>query len=252
MSYVMAAPQFMDAAATDLAAIGSALGAAHTAAATPTRALLPAAADEVSAGIAQLFSQHADDYQKLAGQAASFHRQFIQQLTASANAYASAEAASASLLRPAAASAASTANAAATGIRWYDQLNIAINNYIDSVIQTIGFLFFLPFYHRPVISSALGNTFGLFPRRLPHRRFLPLRAEHHLRLELPVMLAEELPDGVGGIERRRRLGKVDQLFQQWFGLPAGPLMTGSGNRDQLHGAPVGAGRGLRRHNPHRG
>src|SRR5882757_1709700 len=100
MSYVTAAPQLMEAAATDLAAIGTTLGAAHAAAATQTRALLPAAADEVSAGIAQLFSQHADDYQKLAGQAAAFHGQFMQQLTASANSYASAEAAIASSLQP--------------------------------------------------------------------------------------------------------------------------------------------------------
>jgi PE family len=175
MSFVMAAPQFMDAASTDLAAIGSALGAAHVAAATPTRALLPAAADEVSAGIAQLFSQHADDYQKLAGQAASFHGQFIQQLTATANAYISAEAASVALLRPAAASAGSAANAAATGIRWYDQLNIAINNYIDSVIQAIGFLFFLPFY-LPIALSFLPFWLILsafFPEAFPIDGFFP-------------------------------------------------------------------------------
>jgi len=175
MSYVMAAPHFMDAAATDLAAIGSALGAAHTAAASPTRALLPAAADEVSAGIAQLFSQHADDYQKLAGQAASFHGQFIQQLTASANAYSSAEAACASLLRPVAASAGSTANAAATGIRWYDQLNLGINNFFNSIIQTIGFLFFLPFY-LPIALSFLPFWVILgafFPDAFPIDGFFP-------------------------------------------------------------------------------
>jgi PE family len=172
MSYVMAAPQLVEAAATDLAAIGSALGAAHVAAATPTRVLLPAAADEVSAGIAQLFSQHADGYQKLAGQAASFHGQFTQQLTASANAYASAEAAGAALLRPAAASAASVA---ATGIPFWDQLNIAINNYINSVIQTIGFLFFLPFY-LPIALSFLPLWVILsafFPEAFPIDGFFP-------------------------------------------------------------------------------
>jgi len=63
------------AAAADLATIDSSLSAAHTAAAAPTFALVPAAADEVSASIAHLFSQHAEDYQALAGQAAAFHEQ---------------------------------------------------------------------------------------------------------------------------------------------------------------------------------
>ena len=55
-SYVMVAPEMMAAAATDLAGISSALGEAHTAAAAPTVALVPAAADEVSAVVAHLFS----------------------------------------------------------------------------------------------------------------------------------------------------------------------------------------------------
>jgi hypothetical protein len=150
MSYVMAAPQSMEAVATDLAAIGTTLGAAHAAAATQTRTLLPAAADEVSAGIAQLFSQHADDYQKLAGQAAAFHGQFMQQLTASANSYASAEAAIASSLQPSTASAAP----AATGIPWWDQLNIAINTYIDSLVNRIALFFLWPFW-LPIALSFL-------------------------------------------------------------------------------------------------
>jgi hypothetical protein len=98
MSNVIAAPELM-AAATDLAAIGSALDGAHVAAALPTLAVAPAAADEVSAGIAQLFSQHSQDYQKLTGQAGAFHGQFVQNLTSSAAAYASAEDAIVSLLR---------------------------------------------------------------------------------------------------------------------------------------------------------
>ncbi|WP_204081035.1 PE family protein [Mycobacterium riyadhense] len=126
-----------------MAGIGSALGAAHTAAATRTRTLLPAAADEVSAGIAQLFSQHADDYQKLAGQAAAFHGQFMQQLTASASSYASADAANASLLQPKTATAAAAAGA---GITWLDQMSTAINSYIDSLLNRIALLFLWPFW----------------------------------------------------------------------------------------------------------
>jgi hypothetical protein len=75
MSLVIAAPELMADTATDLANIGSTLNAAHLAAATPTAAVVPAAADEVSVSIAHLFSLHAQDYQALAGQAAAFHEQ---------------------------------------------------------------------------------------------------------------------------------------------------------------------------------
>ena len=86
MSYVIATPEIMTAAATDLAAIGSTLGEAHTAAA-PALALIPAAADEVSIGVAHLFSQHAQGFQSLAGKAAAFHEGFVQNLKASASSY---------------------------------------------------------------------------------------------------------------------------------------------------------------------
>jgi PE family len=92
MSFVIAAPEIMTSAATDLVTIGSNLSAAHTAAAPATLAVLPAAADEVSTGIAQLFSQHAADYQAMAGQAAAFQDQFVQILKTCAGWYASCEA----------------------------------------------------------------------------------------------------------------------------------------------------------------
>jgi PE family len=99
MSYLVATPEIMTAAATDLAGIGSNLSAAHMAAAAPTLAVIPAAADEVSAGIAQLFSQFGQDYQALAAQAAAVEEQFVQTLTASAATYASIEAFLASYLQ---------------------------------------------------------------------------------------------------------------------------------------------------------
>ena len=107
MSYVIAAPEIMTLAATDLATIGSNLSAAHAAAAAPTVALLPAAADEVSASIAHLFSAHAQEYQALAGRAAAFHERFLAHLTATAGSFAHAEAANVALLQPLRASAAS-------------------------------------------------------------------------------------------------------------------------------------------------
>jgi hypothetical protein len=98
MSYVIADPEMMTSAAADLATIGSDLSAAHLAAAAPTVSLIPAAADEVSAAVTHLFSQHAAGYQALAGQAATFNDQFVQHLTAGAFSYASIEATIASLL----------------------------------------------------------------------------------------------------------------------------------------------------------
>lgn len=91
----------MAAAATNLATIDSTLRAHELAAATHL-AVLPAAADEVSAGVAQLFSQHAAEYQGVAGQAAAFHDEFVQRLGAGASSYASAEAANVATLAPAA------------------------------------------------------------------------------------------------------------------------------------------------------
>ena len=98
MSYVIAAPEMMTAAATDLAAIRSALSEAHTAAALSTVALVPAAADEVSAGIAHLFSRYGEDFQGVAGRATASHEQFAQHLATGAHSYASAEAVDVSYL----------------------------------------------------------------------------------------------------------------------------------------------------------
>jgi hypothetical protein len=92
MSYVFASPELLAAAATDVAGIGSTLSAAHLAAAAPTVGVIPAAADEVSAAVAQVFSQAAQSFQGLVGKASAFGQQFAQQLTAGGGAYAAAEA----------------------------------------------------------------------------------------------------------------------------------------------------------------
>jgi PE family len=98
MSFVIAAPEFITAAATDLSHIGSAVSAANAAAAGPTTAVLAAGADEVSAAVASLFSSHAQAFQALGAQAAAFHGQFVAALNAGGGAYAAAEAANASPL----------------------------------------------------------------------------------------------------------------------------------------------------------
>src|ERR1700759_978785 len=80
MSYVVAVPEFVVSAASDLSDIGSGLSAAHAAAAVPTTAVVAAAGDEVSAAIASLFSGHAQAFQSLSAQAAAFHSPFVQAL----------------------------------------------------------------------------------------------------------------------------------------------------------------------------
>jgi len=98
MSFVLATPQALVAAASEVAGIGSSLSAAHAAAAAPTTGVLTAAADEVSTEIAALFSRHAQGYQQLSARVAVFHEQFVESLAASANNYAGAEAAAAQTL----------------------------------------------------------------------------------------------------------------------------------------------------------
>lgn len=95
MSYVIATPEMMATAAFDLARIGSQVSAASAVAAMPTTEVVAAGADEVSAGIAALFSAHAQEYQALSAQAAAFHDQFVHTLTAAARWYTATEIANA-------------------------------------------------------------------------------------------------------------------------------------------------------------
>ncbi len=92
MSYLIAAPEFVSAAATDLANIGETISQANATAASPTSSVLAAGADEISAAISSLFGAHARAYQALSAQAASFHQQFVQLLNGGAARYASTEA----------------------------------------------------------------------------------------------------------------------------------------------------------------
>ena len=95
--FLIAAPQAVSAAAADLGAIGEAVRQA-TAVAAPTAAILPAAADEVSAAIAALFGTVGQEYQAVSAQAAEFHAQFVRALAAASGSYAAMEAASADAL----------------------------------------------------------------------------------------------------------------------------------------------------------
>ncbi|OBK94987.1 hypothetical protein A5645_14885 [Mycobacterium asiaticum] len=150
MSSLFAAPELMAVAATDLAAIGSTLRAAHEAAAAPTLAVLPAASDEVSAGIAHLFSEHAQEYQGLAGQVETFHDRLVRQLTGSAMAYASAEDTNVAFLQALEAFVTSVSRAISGAI------DAAINQFVDFVSYLLSLAF------RPIFYALLGPILDLY------------------------------------------------------------------------------------------
>ena len=72
MSLLVAAPEVLASAATDLEGIRSALSAAEVAAATPTSGVVAAGADEVSTAVASLFSGHGQAYQELSARVLRF------------------------------------------------------------------------------------------------------------------------------------------------------------------------------------
>ncbi|MCV7077099.1 PE family protein [Mycobacterium szulgai] len=96
MSFLIAEPDVVAAAAGSLANVRSALSDAAAAAATPTTGLVAAAGDEVSAAISQLFGAYGQQFQALNAEANAFHAEFVRLLNGGAVAYAAAEAASAS------------------------------------------------------------------------------------------------------------------------------------------------------------
>lgn len=164
MSLVIAAPELIADTATDLANIGSTLDAAHLAAATPTAAVAPAAADEVSVSIAHLFSIHAQDYQALAGQASAFHEQFVHHLTSSAASYANAEAANATLLQSAAASIGSFVSAIAAFGNQLAELFNAFVSQLPGLLLALGEALpvILPLIALPLIVVGLLGLLALF------------------------------------------------------------------------------------------
>ncbi|PJE25299.1 MAG: hypothetical protein CK431_01560 [Mycobacterium sp.] len=99
MSYLIATPEALAAAVTDIAGIGSTLNAANAAAVGPTTKILAAGTDEISAAVASLFGGHALDYQSLSARVAAYQSQFMTALSVGAQRYAASELANGALLR---------------------------------------------------------------------------------------------------------------------------------------------------------
>ena len=87
MSFVTTRPEALVAAASSLEGLGSSMTAQNTAAATPTVAVAPAAADPVSALQAALFSAYGNLYQSVSAQAAAIHQALVNTLGTNAGSY---------------------------------------------------------------------------------------------------------------------------------------------------------------------
>jgi PE family len=95
MSFLVATPEMVSAAAGSLAGIGSTLSEATSAAAGSTTRVAAAGADDVSTAISRLFGLYGQQFQALSGQAATFHNAFSNLLKGGAAAYLDAEMANA-------------------------------------------------------------------------------------------------------------------------------------------------------------
>lgn len=92
MSFLMTLPEALAAAAAQLEGIGSGMAAQNAAAAAPTTAIAPAAADQVSALQATQFNAFGSLYQSVSAQAQGIHQQLVTALGNNAGSYGEAEA----------------------------------------------------------------------------------------------------------------------------------------------------------------
>ncbi|MGH3969438.1 MAG: PPE family protein, SVP subgroup [Mycobacterium sp.] len=92
MPFVTVQSEALAAAASQLETIGSAMTAQNAAAAAPTTGVVPAAADQVSALQATLFSAYGNLYQQISAQATAIHEMFVNTLGTSAGSYGTTEA----------------------------------------------------------------------------------------------------------------------------------------------------------------
>jgi PE family len=145
MSFVSVVPDIVTQAAGELDRLGSTLSAANAAAAASTTGVAAPAADEVSAAIATLLGRHAQEFQALSAQAATFHSQFANLLNAGAGSYISTEIANTQ------AAAASSGIAQSIGLgSIFSGLDSVESQYVDLPLDAAG----------PVITAtaALGQS----------------------------------------------------------------------------------------------
>ncbi len=101
MSFLTTIPEELLAAAAQLEGIGNSLTAQNAGAAAPTTAIAPAAADQVSALQAGIFSAYGAMYQQIAAEAQAIQQQFVSTLGLSSGTYAQTESANVAAATPA-------------------------------------------------------------------------------------------------------------------------------------------------------
>ena len=82
MSFLIASPETVATAASDLSGIGSAIRAANFTAALSTTSVVGGAQDEVSAAVSALFSNYGQEYQALSARAERTYRAKAEELQA--------------------------------------------------------------------------------------------------------------------------------------------------------------------------
>ncbi|OBK16397.1 PE family protein [Mycobacterium asiaticum] len=92
MSFVTTQPEALAASANTLQGIGISVSTGSATAAVPTTAVVPAAADEVSALTAMQFAAQGQLYQAVSAQAAAIHQMFVDVMRVSSASYAETEA----------------------------------------------------------------------------------------------------------------------------------------------------------------
>ena len=98
-SFVIAAPEVLASASADLSGIGEAIREAAASASVSTGSIVPAAADEVSAAITELFGSYGREFAALSARSAVFHARFAGLVSSGGAAYAGAEVNSSGLLQ---------------------------------------------------------------------------------------------------------------------------------------------------------
>jgi hypothetical protein len=162
MNYVFTQPDSLVAATAEMQGIGAVIKDATAAAADPTTKLMTMAADEVSAAVTSLFSEHAQLYQELSNQAAVFHDEFVRSLSAAANAYASAEGANTALARQAVSAAAAPVADTVALVMGPSYVTIPSASYLNSVKDL-----FIQFLNPGAIIKALNMPNNLYPTSGP-------------------------------------------------------------------------------------
>lgn len=140
MSFLTAQPEELAAAAGKLQTLGAQQATQNVAAAAPTTGVLPAAADEVSALQASLFTAYGTLYQQVSAEATAMYDTFVNTLGLSAGSYAATEAANssaaASALSPAAAVPSALTDSPLASLA--NIVNIGVGNWASAASNLIG------------------------------------------------------------------------------------------------------------------